>query len=181
MSEVTIINSPQVCNENYTGSFCFLHKLTPKFPVYIEALFSIEDYEIVTTMTWGLARVNRGKYLTIQREGGKILSRVLMGEPKGLFVDHINRNTMDNRRRNLRILTPKQSNINVGRHKNGTSRYKGVERIAGKKGSVKWKVQAGGRKGRIFLGHFATEIEAAMAYNEFAKREYGELACLNPV
>jgi len=33
------------------------------------------------------------------------LHRMIMGEPQGMEVDHINRNTMDNRRVNLRVVT----------------------------------------------------------------------------
>lgn len=44
-------------------------------------------------------------------EGGRqrYLHRILMGEPPGLYVDHINHDTLDNQRANLRVVTNAQN------------------------------------------------------------------------
>ena len=46
--------------------------------------------------------------------------------PEGLTVDHVNRDTLDNRKSNLRLATRLQQNLNQAAHINGRSPYKGV-------------------------------------------------------
>jgi hypothetical protein len=87
------------------------------------------------------------------------LHRLLMGNPQGLFVDHINRNTLDNKRSsNLRNLTPEQSVQNRGAHRRSKSGIRGVSwsKSHGKwqaQGALNWKVRS--------LGFYDTKEEAA--------------------
>lgn len=163
--------------EDYTDSFCLLHSLTPKFPTYHEVLVSIVDYDFVAGDSWHLARVSNGRRLDVMRSGGGIMSRLLMDEPEGLVVDHKNRNQMDNRRGNLRVTTQRNNNVNSCRQRGGSSKYRGV--YLSRDG--RWHVRAGPRGSRVFIGSFATEEDAARAYNEFARSQYGEFAFQNPV
>jgi hypothetical protein len=55
------------------------------------------------------------------------LPRLILNAQKGRIVDHINRDTFDNRRENLRIVSPRQSNLNR-RLKSNTGRI-GVSKI----------------------------------------------------
>lgn len=57
------------------------------------------------------------------------LHRYIIGEDKieaGKVVDHINRNTLDNRKSNLRIVTVFENNQNIGMNSRNTSGVKGV-------------------------------------------------------
>jgi len=54
------------------------------------------------------------------------MHRLLLDAKKGQRVDHINRNTLDNRRANLRITSPSINVINSGAYINNKSGYKGV-------------------------------------------------------
>lgn len=97
----------------------------------------------------------------------------------GFIVDHINRDSLDNRKANLRIATQadntrnrSKSQIVAGRLT--TSRYKGVAR-----GNRKWVAYIGHAGRRKHLGTFATESEAAEAYDTAAVLYFGEFACLN--
>jgi len=165
--------------EDYTGAFCLLHGLTPTFPKYQEILVDTADYEWLITQVWRLANVgSRAKSTRAVRKDTQYLAILLMNPPSGMVVDHKNHRPLDNRRNNLRVCTQGENAINVRRQKNGTSRFKGVHLCAR---SGKWRVQCGTRAKRVFLGHYDDEVAAARAYNEFAKREYGEFACLNPV
>jgi hypothetical protein len=105
------------------------------------------------------------------------LHREIMNPPKGLLVDHKNRNTLDNRRDNLRIATVSQNACNCRRNKsNASSQFKGVcleKRIA------KWIAVISRHGKRIHLGTFDNEIDAAKAYDEAAKKYHGEFARLN--
>ncbi len=103
------------------------------------------------------------------------MHRMIMGEPKGMFVDHIDGNSQNNRRSNLRICTPAQ-NLQNQRPKGGTSRYKGV--YFHKKDN-KWMAKIGFNGKNTYLGLFEDEILAARAYDKKAKELFGEFAYLN--
>ena len=93
-----------------------------------------------------------------------------------LQVDHINGNRLDNRKENLRLVTPQQNNMNRKPLKNSTSKYKGV---FWDKNRNKWLVLIMiGDKSR-YLGRYQDEREAALAYDKAAKKLFGEYAHLN--
>ena len=96
--------------------------------------------------------------------------------PDGFTVDHINRDTLDNRLSNLRLATNSQQSQNQGLRSNNTSGYRGVcwdKRIG------KWwaRIQVDGK--RMHLGHYDDPIDAALAYDAAAIEYFGEFAVLN--
>ena len=101
-----------------------------------------------------------------------LLHRVITNAAKGQFVDHINRNKLDNRRENLRFVTRSQNSIN----RNHSSEFRGVFKTFNK-----WRASIGVNRSNIKLGAFDTPEAAAAAYNEAAKRLHGEFAVLNDV
>jgi hypothetical protein len=94
-----------------------------------------------------------------------------------MFVDHVNHDTLDNRRSNLRLCTRiengRNRRANVGPQ---SSEYKGVQWV---KADRRWKAQICVDKRPITVGSFGSEIEAAVAYNAAATRYFGEFALLN--
>lgn len=91
--------------------------------------------------------------------------------------DHISGDRLDNRRVNLRVATLGQNAVN--RTARGESLYLGVNRSRNN-----WRAQivplGSGRRGRqLFLGRFATEEDAARAYDRAAREYHGEYARLN--
>ena len=104
------------------------------------------------------------------------MHRELMGSPAGLCVDHRNLNSLDNRRANLRLATNSQNAQNRGKMKNTFSRFIGVS--FDKRGS-QWKARIRSDGKKIYLGRFDSEIDAAKAYDEAAKKYHGEFARLN--
>ena len=95
----------------------------------------------------------------------------------GEQVDHIDRNTVDNRIENLRLATNAQNCANVGKRK-GTysSEYKGV---CWHKRDKKWRAQIMVDGKQIHLGYFIDEMDAASAYDEAAMKYHGDFARLN--
>ena len=89
-------------------------------------------------------------------------------------VDHVNHDKLDNRRDNLRICSAAE-NL---RNQTSKKRYKGVFLLAGKR-KKKWQSIIIFNRERHYLGTFATQEEAAMAYNAAAVKFFGEFACLN--
>jgi hypothetical protein len=105
------------------------------------------------------------------------LHRVIMDCPKGLVVDHINHNTLDNRKENLRICTYTQNKMNSQKHNfNTSSKYKGVYR---QKNCIRFNAMITVNKKHIYLGGFENEIDAAIAYNNAALIHFGEFAFIN--
>lgn len=109
---------------------------------------------------------------------GSRMHREILGLERGNpnKGDHINHDTLDNRRRNLRIATPEESQHNKRRYVNNTSGYKGVALDRGR-----WRAYINVQGKRESLGGFGSVEEAAAAYNEAALRLHGEFAYLNQI
>ena len=122
---------------------------------------------------WAVARINRKMTQ---------MHRVLLGlKPGDPNVDHIDRDGLNNRRENLRLATQTQNNANsIGHPTHRRSRYKGVSwdrddrHCAG--GFWRATVTVNGKR---IARCAATEIEAAVLYNQLALTHFGEFARLN--
>lgn len=94
----------------------------------------------------------------------RILHRELTSAPDGMMVDHINRNSLDNRIQNLRIATNSQNQHNTKRRVDNSSGIRGVRFERGR-----WRAQIK-RNGKNFhIGSFSTSHEAKLAYDQKAK------------
>ncbi len=146
------------------------------------AIIDSEDFYIVNKYKWSYRVSNGRKYCASNtKEKGKSttlhLARLIMNCPKGMTVDHINHDTLDNRKCNLRICTQAENSRNT-RPRNGTSRYKGVHKL---KHYDKWRVAITVNRVKYHIGYFATQEEAALAYNKAALKYHGKFAYLNIV
>lgn len=112
------------------------------------------------------------------RHVGK-LHRLIMGAKKGEVVDHKNHDILDNRRCNLRLCTKQNNSWNMLVSEKGTSRFKGVCLQYGK--SDRWTAQIHLDDKKLHIGLYASEEDAARAYNRKASELFGEFALLNDV
>ena len=140
-----------------------------------------DDYESVSRFHWSAMKGFSTTYaFRKERVSGIIrtvyLHRALMNPDARQKVDHINGNGLDNRRANLRCCTNQQNVINRRKKQKARSRFKGV--TWHEKGQ-KWRARIMIDRQEISLGLFATEADAAVAYNAAAKAAWGEYACLN--
>lgn len=146
------------------------------------SICDIDDYEIVSNHLWHAVwnKYTKSYYAStnIRNSDGKRqtmhMQRAIMNAPKGMFVDHINHDTLDNRRCNLRLATKSENMMNRRRVKPNSSGLKGVY----KKSKNKWYAIVTVRGNRINLGIFETKDEAYAAYCEAALKYHGEFACL---
>lgn len=149
------------------------------------SLIDDEDFHQVNSLKWYVSITTDGKPyarhdkhlgMNGEKEIRKRISlhRFLMGveDPK-IFVDHKNGNTLDNRKENLRIASVKQNNQNRNKQtSHNTSGYRGVSY---NKKAKKYEAYGNDPTGkRIYLGLFSNPKEAAKAFDEFAKINYGK-------
>ena len=145
------------------------------------AIVDPEDYYAISKYNW-FAVPSGSIYYAMRNDfaGHKYapvsMHRQILPVPKGLVVDHINNNGLDNRRANLRGITEAQNRFNRCKRAKASSKFKGV---CWHKLSERWMVNISANKHRIFLGYFDDEVKAAKAYDEAAKKYHGEFARLN--
>lgn len=138
-----------------------------------------DDYEALKDKK--ICFINAGKGYAVYYTGGDTfwLHRVIMKTPKEMDTDHINGDTLDNRKENLRVCTHQQNLANRKKQlTKSSSRYKGV---SWSKKEKKWEASlyVGGK--RHSLKYHTDEKAAAMAYNAKAKEIFGSFARLNEV
>lgn len=136
----------------------------------------IEDYPVLNQYSW---YIGKDGYLfsNFLKGFGKVkhrrLARFIMQAPKGMVVDHVNGDILDNSKSNLRVCTQMQNQQNKSISKSKkSSPYKGVY---WHNQSNKWLVQIR----RKSIGLFQDAEEAAKAYDAKAKELFGEFAKLN--
>jgi hypothetical protein len=138
------------------------------------------DYDLVSGLRWYEVR---GYAAARVRGGGVVLMHVYImtggdynGARQESVVDHKDGDRLRNTRDNLRWATYRQNGYNKGKASGKSSAYKGVSKCSDRD---RWLacVHVGNKS--ITLGRFATELEAAAAYNEAACALFGKWARLN--
>lgn len=108
------------------------------------------------------------------------MHRMILDPPHGMFIDHINGNGLDNRRENIRLVTPSQNALNARRaFRNKQSKYRGVSISQAPGVEGLWVAFIRANKKHKNLGYFKDEEAAARAYDDAAKVLHGEFARLN--
>jgi len=142
-----------------------------------KGLKAIVDSDDVNKINWNKWSANKsGKCVYAVRcykKTKQYLHRLIAGAQKGQFVDHINGNTLDNRKKNLRICTKQENSWNQKKRNN---LYKGVTKH---KDKFSARLTINGKN--LYFGLHETPEEAAKAYNEAAIKHFGSFARLNNV
>ena len=138
------------------------------------AIVDRADLPLLEDRQWRATCIG-GKYW-YAASGRVFMHRLILGVPKGIVVDHVNHNSLDNRRENLRPATTAQNIANQRHKRGGSSKYKGV---CWNKQRGYWIAQIKVNWKAVYLGLFDSEEDAARAYDVAAIEAFGEFAYLN--
>lgn len=138
----------------------------------IETLIDTLDFEIINSINgkWNAWYDNhtRSYYVKCAVPTGKrkgnihALHRMILNEPSNLVVDHINHDTLDNRRSNLRAISKQGNSQNKkGPHLDNNS--SGIRGVTWKKSHSKWEAYFHLNYKRIYVGLFVSKEEAEQA------------------
>jgi len=138
------------------------------------ALVSIEDWERIDKIGWHFRKDNG--YVCCGGYNGqeRYLHRFVMDCPKGLVVDHINGDKLDNRRENLRVCTYQENSFN--RRNLARTNTTGFTGVCKRRHRFQAHYTAGSKV--TVVGMYATAEEAARARDTALKAIAGEF--LNP-
>ena len=134
--------------------------------------FDKEDYEIIKDYCW---HIIKGYPVASIDKHTVSMHRIITNVPNDKVVDHINHNTCDNRKENLRICTNAENVTNVKLNRRNTTGAKGVyERPSGR-----YTAYISKNNKKYWLGTYDTIKEASDVYDKKALEFFGEFAYLN--
>ena len=141
--------------------------------------FEIDEQDLHLVIGVRYMAAQRGdKFYLFNRETNKYFHRIVMGEPSGLVVDHIDGNPQNNKRDNLRVCKAAENLYSQAKPKNNKTGYKGVSLC---KTTKRYKASIGYQGKCLNLGRYKTIEEAALVYNNKALELFGEYAKLNDI
>jgi len=147
-----------------------------------EVLVDVCDLPLASEKGWTIRMSGNTAYVqrVVTRDGQyagvELLHRLLVGCDRGVNVDHINGNGLDNRRVNLRSCSQAENTRNRKRHSNNKSGFKGVYLAVARSGAVRWRAQIRVCGEKIHLGLHDSAESAYRAYCEASRRYHGEFS-----
>ena len=170
----------------YQGSV-LLFQLSPKNMKFKEikvkntdrlAFVSLEDFELLNEKIWYCSKFNSIHSIPFCYNYSKYpttMQSFILPKKTGLYIDHINGNRFDNRRANLRYVSPSENAKNTaGRNKLTPLGMFGVWKF---KDEFLAHIWLGDKLHKI--GWFKDKIEAAKAYDKIAYEHFGIFARIN--
>lgn len=144
------------------------------------AIVDDEDFENVSRLKWCITSLNPDKPArkVYARHSSRcvLMHRFILNAPKGIHIDHINHDTLDNRKINLRLCTVSENLRNRGPERTNKSGFKGVYWNTRDK---VWRAQIKLHQQVKPLGTFRFPQDGAMAYDRAAIQLHGEFAVTN--
>lgn len=147
------------------------------------AVIDAEDMPRARALQWFICKTGESLFYVKGKIGfgnkGKFLvglHQLIMSFPEGMVIDHMNHDTLNNTKENLRAATAEQNSFNARRVK-GPSKSGARGVFKNQSGNFRAMIH---RKGKtLYLGTYKTQEEAAAAYNAGAREIHGEFALLN--
>lgn len=144
---------------------------SPKYGIKT-VLINLDDVDKIKNNCWVLQYTKGINNFYVQTKDQNTkntirLHRYLMNCPKDLVVDHINHNTLDNRKSNLRICSQSENMINTNKRVNNTTGYKNIYNCR----TIDYYCVAMMRKNkRHTIGYFKKLEDAVLARNNYIKK-----------
>jgi hypothetical protein len=144
------------------------------------AIVDDEDFERISKFKWHASASRNGRFDAAHKSNDVrrsiLMHRLILYAPHGKEVDHINGDTLDNRRNNLRLAARDQNGQNRKIPRNNTSGFKGV--IFDKQDRC-WKARIRFRGKQYHLGYFDTPEAAGQQYDRAARLFFRQFARTN--
>jgi len=138
------------------------------------AIIDASDVSLVSRRNWYAWVGPSGVYAVHCKNRHTVrMHRIIMGNPQGLQIDHIDMNGLNNRRGNLRVATRSQNKCNMAARADNSSGLKGAH-LSGQPGRWKSTITIGGK--RTSLGVYDTPEEAHAAYCNAVSEHHKEFA-----
>ena len=157
----SVLNQRGFFMKDKTETFTIVSKKQGAFTVIVvrDDLLRLEKLK---NMKWTVSVDGDNLIYFLKNINGTVfrLHRWIMGVYDDMVVDHINRNTLDNRKKNLRVCSRATNCRNRGPGKNNTSGYNGV---SFKKSHNRWESYICVNKKRIYLGYFKDKDSAVQS------------------
>lgn len=139
------------------------------------ALIDVTDESLIVPHSWVASRSANAYYARASQASpypGLQMHRLILSAPDHLQVDHINGNTLDNRRCNIEIVDAAENMRRWAKRAlpNKASRFTGVYRS---KKSLLWyaRIHHGGKN--LHIGNYRDEVAAAIAYDDACEKLRG--------
>jgi hypothetical protein len=139
------------------------------------------DFRALAYFKWYALRGAKGVYAARRNVPGELptiilMHRYLLNAPEGVEVDHIDNDSLNNVRANLRLATKSQNGASTRRF-DETGQVKKSRGIGFYRGKWTASIKVNGKS--IYLGRYETEAGAKAAYDAAALKHFGEFARLN--
>lgn len=138
------------------------------------ALIDDEDWPLLSQYSWWVSDLG---YAIAKINNKNIRMHRFILPASKLVVDHINHDSLDNQKSNLRLCTIAQNQANKKGSRGSKINYKGVILESHRPKPYRAQLKRFGKL--IFLGYHSTAEAAARAYDKKAKELHGEYAYLN--
>jgi len=137
-----------------------------------KVLVDDDDFDVLSRSQWFWSSPKKTKYAFRLKDNIR-MHRILLDAKENEIVDHVNGDGLDNRRANLRFVTPRQN------AQNKRPKIEGMKGVEYDKPTDMYRARIRKEGQKISLGYYRTAREAAVAYNGAAKSLFGEYAWTN--